>query len=291
MKFLRNLVFGKSRDAEQAPAPIRTNQQVDALERVRRPAGDEATPVAPQPKRATGDKSTTDILRAVASKAGDGTAKGSAGPGIWDMDDSIPSAEELLKRASAAPAKGKGRRVKTRLVGFDTSDGGVVDLFKDDKAKDDKAKGGSATDAETPSVEEEANSAPDAIPMFPVGWILVVEGAGRGASFPLMSGMSNIGRGADQAVRLDFGDNAISRSAHAAIVYDDEAKTFLLGQGGKSNIVRLNGTPVIQNEDLKDGDQIKVGETVLQLKTLCGEDFDWKIEDEGEDEEDDVAIA
>lgn len=284
MKFLRNLVFGKGREATPAPAPIRTEEKVDSLDRVRRPSGaDPVAPVAAAAKRPSGEKSTTDILRAVASKANEG--KTDAGPGIWDMDDSIPSAEELLKRASAAPAKGKGRRVKTRLVGFDTSDGGVVDLFKDDKPKE------AAPAAEVAKPEEEGNAAAPSIPMFPVGWILVVEGPGRGASYPLMSGMSQIGRGAGQAVRLDFGDNAISRSGHAAIVYDPEAKTFLLGQSGKTNIVRLNGTPVIQNEDLKDGDQIKVGETTLQLKALCGADFDWKVEDDGEEDEDDVAIA
>jgi pSer/pThr/pTyr-binding forkhead associated (FHA) protein len=102
--------------------------------------------------------------------------------------------------------------------------------------------------------------------------------------------MSSIGRGEDQTVRLDFGDASISREGHAAIVYDAETRGFLLGQGGKSNIVRLNGRPVIATEPMEDGAQIKIGETILLLKTLCGPDFDWADTDEDEGD-DDVAIA
>lgn len=290
MKFLRSLFAGKGRAPEAAaPAPAKTPEQVDALAAVRRAAQEtgSSAPLASPKADITAtplDKSTSDILRAVAERAKEPGAP--AGPGIWDMDDSLPSAEELLARAKDAPPKGKRRRVKTRLVGFDTSDGEVVDLFQKSVAE---ALG---EDAPEPEAEPESNGVAATIPMFPVGWMLVIEGPGRGASYPLHAGMSQVGRGSDQAVRLDFGDSAISRTGHAAIVYDPEAKTFLLGQGGKSNIVRLNGTPVIQNEPLKDGDHIKVGETVLQLKTLCGDDFDWSNDDDtGEEDEDDVAIA
>lgn len=182
--------------------------------------------------------------------------------------DALPS--ELPTRAPA-----RKRRNKTRLLGFDTSEGDVVDLFD---------AGDETSDAAEP--------APEAAPavMFPVGWILVTEGPGRGHSFALTAGMSSIGRGSDQAVCLDFGDNAISRTNHAAIVYDADTRSFLMGQGGKTNIVRLNGKPVISNETLSNGDEIKIGETVLRLHALCGADFDWTAP-EGEEEADDVAIA
>ena len=102
--------------------------------------------------------------------------------------------------------------------------------------------------------------------------------------------MSQIGRGEDQSVQLDFGDNSISRSNHAAIVYDPEEKEFTLGHGGKSNIVRLNDKPLISNETLKTGDTMRIGETVLRFVALCDENFNWDEKDaDGEDE--DVAIA
>ena len=87
--------------------------------------------------------------------------------------------------------------------------------------------------------------------------------------------MSQIGRGDDQMVQLDFGDMGISRTNHAAIAFDDEAQQFLLGHGGKANIVRLNGRPVLSTEPLKHGDTIRIGETTLRFVAFCGEEFVW----------------
>ena len=200
---------------------------------------------------------------------------------IWDMDDSgastelpkaaptpptPPVASPAAASAAAARSPARSRRTKTRLIGFDKSDGDVVDLFND---------------APKPVVAKRAK--------FPVGWLVVAEGAGRGECFTLMSGMSQIGRGEDQAVQLDFGDNSISRTNHAAIVYDAETKEFYLGHGGKSNIVRLNNKPVISNETLTSGDVIKIGETTLRFVALCDKTFSWSDGADGEDE--DVAIA
>ena len=110
---------------------------------------------------------------------------------------------------------------------------------------------------------------------FPVGWLLVVRGKGRGNCIAMKAGMNQIGRGKDNAVRLDFGDKAISRNNHAGIVFDDEARKFVLGTGDKSNVVRLNGKPVLSKVALNDGDRIKVGKTTLRLRTLCGPEFVW----------------
>ena len=180
-------------------------------------------------------------------------------------------AAELEKSGGKADDPRRRRRPgagKTRLMGFDTSDGRVVDLFEDENVE--KAQHGRCA--------------------FPVAWIVVAEGPGRGECFALMNGMSQIGRGEDQAVRLDFGDMAVSRSNHAAIVYDPEAFTFLLGHGGKANLVRMNGKPLVTTEPLSDGDTIEIGETKLVFKSLCSEKFNWEeIEDQGDD--DDVEIA
>jgi len=102
--------------------------------------------------------------------------------------------------------------------------------------------------------------------------------------------MNQIGRGEDQAIQLDFGDNAISRTNHAAIVYDAETHTFTAGHGGKSNIVRLNDEPLISNAPMQDGDKLRLGETIVLFKALCGPDFNW-VETPGDEEQEDVAIA
>ena len=184
-------------------------------------------------------------------------------PALSEDDTAVaPAIDPTRKRRR--PAAGK-----TRLMGFDTSDGRVVDLFDEDNA---------------------AKSTPRMT--FPVGLVMIVKGPGLGETFALQSGMSQIGRGEDQAVRLDFGDTAISRTNHAAIVYDPKEKSFLLGHGGKSNIVRVNGKPVVSTMDLSDSDEIEIGETKMRFIAICSDKFSWEDTEtqEGSDD-DDMEIA
>ena len=106
----------------------------------------------------------------------------------------------------------------------------------------------------------------------------MINGPGRGASFPLHSGVSQIGRGDDQAIRLDFGDTSISRSNHAAIAYDEEQDSFYLGHGGKANMVRLNDRPVLSTEDVRNGALIRIGETTLRFVAFCDGTFNWSTD-------------
>jgi len=277
MKFIRDLL-GKKRkeEATRQPAPIESLEQSyrDTIGSMVDSADGLALPDA---------ASASDVLTSEVRVVDVNVAPPSApAVNIWDLEDddagtalpeptaaAAPAAqvvEPAVASAAAARSPARSRRTKTRLIGFDKSDGDVVDLFNDAPAA-----------TATKSVR------------FPVGWIVVSEGPGRGESFSLLAGMSQIGRGEDQAVQLDFGDNSISRLNHAAIVYDTNTKEFLLGHGGKSNIVRLNDKPLISNETLKTGDLIRIGETVLRFVALCDGSFDW---DNGTNEEDeDVAIA
>ncbi|MEX0278959.1 MAG: FHA domain-containing protein [Ruegeria sp.] len=178
-------------------------------------------------------------------------------------DAVAPSAQPVKETVAApngpgsvdvpAPAAGRGNRragrVKTRLLGFNSA-GTAADPFTA------RAEG-------APSAE------------FPVGWLVVVDGPGRGSAFTLFDGVAQIGRGEGQSVRLDFGDTSISRENHAAIAYDTEQHKFFLGHGGKANLVRLNDRPVLSTEELSDGNRIRIGETTLLFKALCGDGFDW----------------
>lgn len=160
-----------------------------------------------------------------------------------------------------APPKRRSSRVKTTLLGFDRSDGRTEDLFKEAKV--------------TKTTE---------ISKFPTGWLVVTEGPGRGTAIALHEGVSQIGRGDDQTVQLDFGDNSISRDNHAAVAYDEETRAFYLGHGGKTNIVRLNGTPVLSTEQLNNDDQIRIGETTLRFVAFCNGSFSWSDKRSGEDD-------
>lgn len=107
------------------------------------------------------------------------------------------------------------------------------------------------------------------------GWIVVVKGPGRGGFRPVFVGMNSVGRAPSQRICLDFGDDSISREEHAFITYDDESRTFYLQHGGKSNLVRLGGAPVLQPTVLKPNDQFRIGNTTFRFFPCCGPDFNW----------------
>ncbi|MBF9036850.1 FHA domain-containing protein [Rhodobacterales bacterium HKCCE2091] len=118
-----------------------------------------------------------------------------------------------------------------------------------------------------------AKDAPAARPV--TGWLVVVEGPGRGAAVSLSVGLNSVGRGEDNSAQVDFGDDTISRDAHAYVSYDDERREFHISHSGKTNLVRLNDAPVLQSQELSHGDQIRIGATTLGFVALCGPHFDW----------------
>ena len=158
----------------------------------------------------------------------------------------------------AQPAPRAGR-AKTRMLGFHNTEPAEANVF-------DRA------DTRTESAYDR----------FPVGWLVLIEGPGRGASFTLQYGVSNIGRGENQTIRLNFGDNSISRESHAAIAYDEDLNSFFIGHGGKSNLVRLNGRPVLSTEELSNADMIRIGETTLRFVGFCSPEFAWDLTDDEE---------
>jgi hypothetical protein len=189
---------------------------------------------------------------------------------IWDMEPetAAPPQQEI----DATPRR-RPTRTKTRVLGFEPQPASVVPLFDEGRMEEETKPGIKAN-----------------MVMFPTGWLIIKDGPGRGAVFPLAQGVSHIGRGSDQTVALDFGDMAISRQNHAAVAYDAATHQFHVGHGGKSNLVRLNGKPLLSTELLVDGDEIQIGETTLLLKVLCTPAFNWSSAEAGGDGHD-MAIA
>jgi hypothetical protein len=173
-------------------------------------------------------------------------------PAIATSEPSVTSVDPADPVLPAAPpAERRAGRVRTRLLGHDHVQNLVSDPIELARAVPAQGK-------------------------FPVGWIVVTDGPGKGSFFTLFNGVSQVGRGTDQTVCLDFGDMSISRNNHAAIAYDDEANAFFLGHGGKANLVRLNHRPVVSTEPLHHLDTIRLGETTLRLVALCKDDFRWE---------------
>ena len=175
-----------------------------------------------------------------------------------ELDALKPAADAMEEPVQMpAPAKGRGSarsgRVKTRLLGFSAGSLERSDPFE-----------------KKPGTPVE----------FPVGWLVVVSEKGRGASFSLHDGVTKVGRGTDQTVSLNFGDNSISRDNHVSIAFDSEQNKFFIGHSGKTNLVRVNNVPLLSTEELKSKDLIRLGETTLRFIAFCADDFSWVAEQE-----------
>lgn len=109
----------------------------------------------------------------------------------------------------------------------------------------------------------------------PVGWLVIVDGPGRGAVLDIHYGQNTIGRGEDCLIRFNFGDTQITRETHAFILYDELERTFFLRDAGKKNLVRINKTPVMTPTQLNSHDQIQIGKTTCLFVPLCNDVFDW----------------
>lgn len=313
MKYLRDVIVRKrplpapqTRPDAAEPEPVSDFFDLDAV-RARLQDLEGATTPAPTPagqpeERAPAPDAAREAAPSATASAGPaGTAAGREGPvaktQIWDIDDAgrdedsttppqrpqrrpqpglfsgasggasggdaveargRPGPDRDAARAPAPSAPSAAARVKTRIIGFH-SGSAESDVFGARQA------------------------APSAVAQFPAGWLVVVDGPGRGASFAIGAGVSTIGRGADQTVCLDFGDTSVSRENHASVAYDDEQNRFFVGHGGKSNIVRRNGNPVLATEELTHADLIRIGKTTLRFVALCGPDFTWGPTDERQD--------
>lgn len=61
-----------------------------------------------------------------------------------------------------------------------------------------------------------------------VGWLVVLDGPGKGNFRPVYAGSNPIGRSSSQRIPIDFGDDAISSEKQAYLVYDGRKRQFQL---------------------------------------------------------------
>jgi hypothetical protein len=281
LKFLRS-IFGETDEtghsaatADAGPDPVMAALAELEVKRLREALAAASPAPVPEPEpEPMPDQPVARPHRVVKVKAPLPEGIAPAARSIWDIEDEAPK-PALLSSMSGSEPQRRPTRTKTRVLGFEAQPAEVVPLFE-------------GIDG-APVAAGSAGSGKGYV-MFPAGWLVVKDGPGKGASFALSQGVSQIGRGTDQIVALDFGDMAISRQNHAAIAYDAATHEFHIGHGGKSNLVRLNGRPLLSTEAAGDGDEIQIGETTLVLKVLCTPNFNWSSY-EAEGDGHDMAIA
>ena len=135
--------------------------------------------------------------------------------------------------------------------------------------------GSSAPDAVGESPGEDAMSDPV------VGWLVVTAGPGKGRVCPLGYGSNSLGRGEGSRVKLDFGDDRISREGHATLTYDPRGRKFYLQHGGGKNLTYRGDEPVLAPATLEAMQEFSIGGTTLRFVPFCGPDFDWQDADTG----------
>ena len=113
-----------------------------------------------------------------------------------------------------------------------------------------------------------------------VGWLVIVEGPGKGRAMQLGYGSNSIGRGETDRVNLNFGDDQISRSGHATVTYDPRGRKFYVQHGGGTNLTYVNDQPVLIPIELPTQSHISIGNTILRFVPLCGDAFDWQDTEE-----------
>lgn len=114
----------------------------------------------------------------------------------------------------------------------------------------------------------------------PAGWLVVVGGPGKGRVLTLGSGMNAIGRSEQSRVRLDFGDDNVSRRNHARLIYEPRQRRWLLNHGDGTNLTYLNGDVVVGVAEIESGAEIQIGETTMRFQPFCSKEFDWQDVDD-----------
>ena len=107
------------------------------------------------------------------------------------------------------------------------------------------------------------------------GFLVVIEGPGRGSVCMLGYGTNPVGRDPDQSISLDYGDPYVSRESHCLVTFDPVTAKFWIQPGEGHNLAYLDDQPVLVPTELGAGDHIRLGATMLRFVPLCGEGFSW----------------
>lgn len=120
--------------------------------------------------------------------------------------------------------------------------------------------------------EEEKVVEPEVSPV--VGWLVCIQGNNIGRDYRLVAGRNFVGRAEEMDVCIK-GDNSVSRSSHAIVVYDPKSNMFLAQPGDAKELFYINGDLVLSATKLNPLDRMSIGDTVLLFQPLCSSDFDW----------------
>lgn len=183
--------------------------------------------------------------------------------------EATPAAGQVLTPrtiSGASDSKGSDAGLAAGLSDSDDPDDeNVTQVYRPSRPEPDMEDG------------ENEESTPDGTISDPVvGWLVVVDGPGRGAALPIGYGNNRIGRAPTEQVCLDWGDDQVSRENHAIITYDGKHRKFYVQQGGGRNLTHVDDELVMVPIEVKGGEAIQMGQTRCRFVPFCGAEFDWQ---------------
>ncbi|MBV8517572.1 MAG: FHA domain-containing protein [Acidobacteria bacterium] len=111
---------------------------------------------------------------------------------------------------------------------------------------------------------------------YVVGWLIGLNGASRGESFPVRMGRNVIGR--DRRSDIVIADDQAS-SHHADLVFRPEERRYILMDHNSTNGTYVNEAEIEPRRDLIGKDVVRIGSHRFVFMPLCHDGFYW--DDEG----------
>ena len=111
---------------------------------------------------------------------------------------------------------------------------------------------------------------------YVVGWLIGLNGATRGESYPVRMGRNVLGR--DRRSDIVVNDDQAS-SHHADLVFRPEERRFILMDHNSTNGTYVNEAEIEPRKDLSGKDVIRIGSHKFLFMPLCHDGFFW--DDEG----------
>lgn len=112
-----------------------------------------------------------------------------------------------------------------------------------------------------PSVGSRKNNGPV------VGWLVAIKGPHIGQSFELFPKKNFIGRNDSLIVNL-YNDKTVSRTAPLSVIFNRHNKKFMAMSGNSDQTAYINDDLLLQPIELKENDQIDIGNTRLLFVPL-----------------------
>jgi len=107
-----------------------------------------------------------------------------------------------------------------------------------------------------------------------VGWLVCVEGPGRGRDYRLRAGRNFIGRSFRMSVSI-VEDQQIAQENHASVIYESIESRFILLSGNGAR-TELNDVPVSGAADIQEGDRVRLGGSTFDFVAYCKGEKRWE---------------